>query len=351
MRGLVIGAGLLGLLMTGCGAHSGEAGKTAEESAPAISDAAEDISDVAEDISNAAEDISDVAKAVSNRQPVVTADVTAQSEGKQEKMASQGPSFRQTQPDTAAGEASDRADIPVIHMENPSWAYFLAQGAVPDEPAAAALKLVKLTEQANGITDTEQWFEKNHLDSSPAEPGGAAGKADSDRYSCEILNGSNRWEAYSIQVTDKVKGDSFILDFSDYRFANDFKESDKDFAEQRIRYAQVEDGILYLSIGHLTYAETSPHNAYVAAVDLAEKKLLWKSQPLVSNASQFVIVGDVILSGYGFTAEPDYLYQLDRKSGRVIAQLPIKSKADYLILKDQILYVRTYNMDYTFQIQ
>lgn len=341
---LVIGAGLLGLLMTGCGAHSWEAGKTAEESAPAISDAAENISNVAADISN-------IAEAVPNRQPVVTAAATAQSEGKQEKMASQGPAFRQTQPDTAAGETLDQADIPVIHMENPSWDYFLAQGVVPAELAAAPLKLVKRTEQANGITDTEQWFEKNQLGSSPAEPGGADGKADSDRYSCEILNGSNRWEAYCIQVTDKVKGDSFILDFSDYRFANDFKESDKDFAEQRIRYIQVEDGILYFSIGHLTYAETSPHNAYVAAVDLAEKKLLWKSQPLVSNASQFVIAGDVILCGYGFTAEPDYLYQLDRKSGQVIAQLPIKSKADYLILKDQVLYVRTYNTDYTFQVQ
>ena len=87
------------------------------------------------------------------------------------------------------------------------------------------------------------------------------------------------------------------------------------------------------------------------AVDLSSQKVLWKSRPLVCNADNFVILGDVLLCGYGFTAEPDYLYQLDLATGQVLAQLPIKSKADYLILKDQVLYVRTYNTDYTFQIQ
>ncbi len=152
-------------------------------------------------------------------------------------------------------------------------------------------------------------------------------------------------------MKDGETGEVYELDFSDYQYAGDFKQSDKDFVKQQIRYAQVKDNILYLSIAHRTYAESSPHNAYVAAVDLAEKKLLWKSQPLVSNAANFVIRGDVLLCGYGFTAEPDYIYQLDLASGRVIDKTPVKSKADYLILKDGTLYVRTYNTDYTFRIE
>lgn len=233
---------------------------------------------------------------------------------------------------------ADLGAIRQIHMENPSWEYYCAT-----EPAslAAPLKLTKLTQEANQITDTDDWFEKNNL---------SLNVEDSGKYGLGIPSDENGGKC-RIQVVDREKGEVFELDFSDFEYAGDFKQSEKEFVRQQIRYAQVKDHILYLSIGHLTYAESSPHNAYVAAVDLAEKKLLWKSQPLVSNAANFVIKGDVLLCGYGFTAEPDYIYQLDLGSGKVIDKTAVKSKADYLILKDNILYVRTYNTDYTFRIE
>lgn len=233
---------------------------------------------------------------------------------------------------------ADLGAIRQIHMENPSWEYYCAT-----EPAslAAPLKLTKLTQEANQITDTDDWFEKNNL---------SLNVEDSGKYGLGIPSDENGGKC-RIQVVDGEKGEVFELDFSDFEYAGDFKQSEKEFVRQQIWYAQVKDHILYLSIGHLTYAESSPHNAYVAAVDLAEKKLLWKSQPLVSNAANFVIKGDVLLCGYGFTAEPDYIYQLDLGSGKVIDKTAVKSKADYLILKDNILYVRTYNTDYTFRIE
>lgn len=233
---------------------------------------------------------------------------------------------------------ADLGAIRQIHMENPSWEYYCAT-----EPAslAAPLKLTKLTQEANQITDTDDWFEKNNL---------SFNVEDSGKYGLGIPSDENGGKC-RIQVVDGEKGEVFELDFSDFEYAGDFKQSEKEFVRQQIRYAQVKDHILYLSIGHLTYAESSPHNAYVAAVDLAEKKMLWKSQPLVSNAANFVIKGDVLLCGYGFTAEPDYIYQLDLGSGKVIDKTAVKSKADYLILKDNILYVRTYNTDYTFRIE
>ena len=233
---------------------------------------------------------------------------------------------------------ADLGAIRQIHMENPSWEYYCAT-----EPAslAAPLMLTKLTQEANQITDTDDWFEKNNL---------SLNVEDSGKYGLGIPSDENGGKC-RIQVVDGEKGEVFELDFSDFEYAGDFKQSEKEFVRQQIRYAQVKDHILYLSIGHLTYAESSPHNAYVAAVDLAEKKLLWKSQPLVSNAANFVIKGDVLLCGYGFTAEPDYIYQLDLGSGKVIDKTAVKSKADYLILKDNILYVRTYNTDYTFRIE
>ncbi len=226
----------------------------------------------------------------------------------------------------------------IIEIENPSWDYYIEGEAVS---VASPLNIVQLTEEANEIIDTEKWFARNDL--SLADEG-------DERYFCEIYSPYDS-EERSIQVTDRESGESFTVDLEGFRYADDFAEDDESFVEQIIRYAKAEDGVLYFSIGHLTYADFSPHNAYVAAVDLAEKKLLWKSEPLVSNANNFVIAGDVLLCGYGFTSEPDYLYQLDLTSGKVIDEIPLKSMADYLILKDNVLYVRTYNTDYTFQVE
>lgn len=338
-RGIVIGMSLLGLAMAGCGSRAAEGNKPEESAVESSRDA---IAAEAESALNASEQAEDgksaEAEAVLNEKTVLkTAVMTEKSDGDQEQK-------------TSPGEETRKVEVPsngaVIRMENPSWDYYSAAGALSTVPAAAPLKLIKLTEQANQITDTDEWFERNQLSMDMAVTGGKT-----ERYNCDIISGPDRGEAYRIMITDTETGNYYTLDFEDYRLANDFKQDDADFADQKIRYAQVKDGILYFSMGHLTYAETSPHNAYVAAVDLSDQKLLWKSRPLVSNAGNFVITGDVLLCGYGFTAEPDYLYQLDLSTGQVIAQLPLKSKADYLILKDQVLYVRTYNTDYTFQVQ
>lgn len=302
---------VLGLLMAGCGSHKEASGaRTAAVAVESGSEAQEDNS-IEENGGNITGDNNELSKEALETTVLKTA----------------GES-----PETAPMLSGE------IHMENPSWDYYSLEAS---EPAASPLSLVKLTEEANQITDTEAWFEKNNLTTDVEDTG---------NYTCDILTGEGG-EPYLIRVTKKESGESYILNFSDYQFANDFKESDAFIVRQTIHFAQVKDDILYLSIGHLTYAETSPHNAYVAAVDLKQGKLLWKSRPLVSNARNFVIKGDVLLCGYGFTAEPDNLYQLDLATGQVIAELPLKSKADYLILKDDILYVRTYNTDYTFRVE
>ncbi|MFR6332239.1 MAG: hypothetical protein ACLUOI_27890 [Eisenbergiella sp.] len=158
---------------------------------------------------------------------------------------------------------------------------------------AAPLKLTKLTQKPTRLLIRMIGLKKQS----------GLNVEDSGKYGLGIPSDENGGKC-RIQVVDGEKGEVFELDFSDFEYAGDFKQSEKEFVRQQIRYAQIKDHILYLSIGHLTYAESSPHNAYVAAVDLAEKKLLWKSQPLVSNAANFVIKGDVLLCGYGFTAEP-----------------------------------------------
>lgn len=87
------------------------------------------------------------------------------------------------------------------------------------------------------------------------------------------------------------------------------------------------------------------------AVELDSGSVLWKSEPLVSNAYNFEIIGDILISGYGFTQEDDYLYQLDIGTGKIVEQIPVKSKPDYIIRKGDVLYVRTYDTDYRFHIE
>ena len=105
-----------------------------------------------------------------------------------------------------------------------------------------------------------------------------------------------------------------------------------------------------LSVSHLTYAESAPSNAYIMAISLDDYSVIWKSEPLVCNSYNFEIVDDIIFTGYGFTAEPDYLFQIDRLTGRVLEKYKINSRADYIIYKDDKLYVRTYDTDYIFEV-
>ena len=64
----------------------------------------------------------------------------------------------------------------------------------------------------------------------------------------------------------------------------------------------------------------------------------------------FLVKGDVIFCGYGFTAEDDYLYQLDKNTGEVIDRLPLKKMPDLMAEKDGRLYVHTYSYDYVIQV-
>jgi hypothetical protein len=111
-----------------------------------------------------------------------------------------------------------------------------------------------------------------------------------------------------------------------------------------VTWAREVDGVLYVSNSHLSSASTTRgRNAYVSAIDLAAKKTLWRSRALVANARTFIIAGDLIVAGYGFTAEPDFLYLLDRRTGEVLDRLAIPSAPEIIKLRNDLLHVRTYD--------
>lgn len=227
------------------------------------------------------------------------------------------------------------------HVENPGWDYYLA-----DETLTAGeqtVHLEKLEETPNGVSDLQQWVADNQLDFQ-------AMPYEDEKYVYNTF-GDNAFDTYELLLKE-LSGEEreITLDFSDYNYANDFEEEEKAFVFQRIIWAKVEENILYVATGHYTYAASSPHNAYITAIDMDDFHVLWKTSPLVCNSLSFEIVGDAIICGYGFTAEDDFLYILDKKTGVVQEAIPLKKAPEYIYRKDDILYVKTYDADLRFQI-
>lgn len=220
-----------------------------------------------------------------------------------------------------------------IRMENPSWEYYTAESVVSGTKPFG-IKLFE--ESANEIIDTDAWFEKNELQ--------LAGNSNEEEYGCYI--------DYDGVIVCITKGGEVIaeLEFTEFMYAPDLVEADRDFVDEKVRDAKIRNGVLYVSISHLTYAESAPSNAYIMAISLEDYSIIWKSEPLVCNSYNFEIVDDIIFTGYGFTAEPDYLFQIDRLTGTVLEQYKINSRVDYIICKDDKLYVRTYDTDYVFEV-
>lgn len=220
-----------------------------------------------------------------------------------------------------------------IRMENPSWEYYQEQ-AILSGTKPFGVKLFE--ESANNITDIDAWFEKNDLQ--------LIGNIEEEEYGCYI--------DYDGVIVCITKGGEVIaeLEFTEYMYAPDLVEEDRDFVDERVYDAKIRNGVLYVSVFHVTYAESAPSNAYIMAISLEDYSILWKSKPLVCNSYNFEIVDDIIFTGYGFTAEPDYLFQIDRLTGTVLETYKLKSKADYIIYKDDKLYVRTYDTDYVFEV-
>jgi hypothetical protein len=73
------------------------------------------------------------------------------------------------------------------------------------------------------------------------------------------------------------------------------------------------------------------------------RRTLSRSPALVANARTFVLDGGYIISRYGFTAEPDFLYLLDRRTGRVLDRLELPSAPELIRRRGNRLYVRTYD--------
>ena len=236
----------------------------------------------------------------------------------------------------------------------------------------AGVKLKQLSQEPNKITDDEAWFAQYNLSLPQLQvpnpfrqiagnmpefvPTKFQGliliKAIKSGDRLLLIYGKN-FSGGVILLAQNInsKKIEYGLDFSQYRLGPGTPDSSPSWLYQNIDYAQQIDDILYVSHGASGYArESQGRTGYVSAIEVNSMKPLWHSAPLVSNAANFELVGDYLVTGYGFTQEPDFLFLLRRRDGAAVEKIPLKSAPDYIIRRGDRLYVRTYNTNYIFQI-
>jgi len=156
-------------------------------------------------------------------------------------------------------------------------------------------------------------------------------------------------------------GTSLVLDLSAYLHSpfdrpNYMRDafSDADYADliaQKVGWAVRRGPVLYFDNHHETYAADSRnHTAFLSAFDLDRRELQWRTPPLVARARNFVVLGDVIVSGYGMTREPDFIFLIDAASGTVLQRLSLPSAPGLIATKGDRLHVACYDAEAEYRI-
>jgi hypothetical protein len=136
----------------------------------------------------------------------------------------------------------------------------------------------------------------------------------------------------------------YAFDFANYGWPPRIRKGEREFVWEQPLWAEERSGVLYVENAHSTYARSSyGQNAYITAIDLKTKRFLWRSAPLVANAQNFLVTRRYVVTGYGFTDEPDYLFALDRRTGQVAALVKLPNAPERITWQGTAIRVRTYD--------
>lgn len=249
--------------------------------------------------------------------------------------------------DSAASEGSEERDKSAVKaavVPNPSWKSF-SNGAYKDVDREY-ISLKKTSEEKTDWLDTEKWAAKNGFELRLMP------YSDGEYYYEPYAPVDFGYMYNSLRIYDADK-DELLYDLDLHTLINgpDEERGKEAAVTEYIRWARMYEGLLYIAAGHNTYASSESESSYMIAIDPEKHEAVWRSDPLVSNALNFEIVDDTIICGYGFTAEDDFIYLLDRYDGRTVDRIKVNSGPDQFEVVGGTLYVATYNTAYTFRIE
>lgn len=231
-----------------------------------------------------------------------------------------------------------------IEVSNPTWNYYFNDNYKKDTESHY-LALTQTKEEPSDWLDTDAWA-LAHGFTVPEFP------YEDENYRYEAYNPYMNDYMYNSVVISDANSGVIVADYNLGKVCNGYDDKENRSSDQTelIRYAKVVDDILYVEIGHMGYASEGPDNAYIVAIDMNTNEMIFRSEPLRANGYNFKVVDDTIICGYGFTAEPDYIYLLDRYTGKTVQQIPVRSAPYVFEIVGDTLYVATYNTAYEFAI-
>lgn len=194
--------------------------------------------------------------------------------------------------------------------------------------AVTPLNLQILSEEYNDIDWAYEWYERENLSLPMTGDNWDQFYDESYEY---------QWNDEELYIYEKETGNClYVLQYPTDRWYTNGNN------------AYLKDGIFYGSSVLNGYAQ--PDSCFMFAYDLENDKLLWRSEDQSYNSMNFVVKGDIIICGYGFTSEDDYLYQINRNTGEIVDRLKLKKKPDLLVEQDGKIYVHTYSYDYVIEM-
>ena len=199
----------------------------------------------------------------------------------------------------------------------------------PTGDAAAPFDLKIVSDEENGIDFANEWYDRKGL---------SLPMIGTDWNSFYDDNYQYLWSGEELYIFENGTGNClYVLTYP----------TDKWYINGN--NACLKDGIFYGASVTNGYAQ--PDTCFMFAYDLENNKLLWRSADQTCNSMNFIVKDNVIICGYGFTSEDDYLYQLNLHTGEVLSRLKLKKQPDLLVCQDNTLYVHTYSYNYTIEIE
>jgi outer membrane protein assembly factor BamB len=123
-----------------------------------------------------------------------------------------------------------------------------------------------------------------------------------------------------------------------------------DFIEIQDIRLDTASGLVYMNEACITYAKEAENKcSSLLCLDPVKETVLWRTPSLVSN-NMFLLTDKLIICGYGFTAEKDYVFTLDKESGKILTKTQVESAPEYYEIKDNALYVLAYKQFYKFAL-
>ena len=246
-----------------------------------------------------------------------------------EENALSEPGPESTEVDAEANEAEEAESTETVEPKYITIDFTGVTETYAEGDAVTPLKWEILSEEDNGIDFADEWYTSENL---------SLPMIGTDWNCFEDENYEYLWDGEDLYIYENGTGDClYVLNYP----------TDKWYVNGNNAY--LKDGIFYGASVTNGYAQ--PNTCFMFAYDLENEKLLWRSADQSYNSMNFVVEGDVLICGYGFTAEPDYLYQINRNTGEIIDRLLLKKMPDLIVEQDGKLYVHTYSYNYVIEIE